>query len=613
MSRTTSVLLAGLVFFSMAYPFIGSEELFIEYDVNEANEVWDNYESHVYVKRTTPNSKSIELAENLVEKNEIYLMRYWEVFTFDGELAWDEDPFNDWTWQFYFHSLRMVSHLLNAYEMSSNISYLEKAQWFIESWMEHNPNPRNQASDRAWDDHSTANRISTMIYFWDNYRNSEIYDNVFAVELLNMLRKHGEYTADSDNYYWGHNHGIYQDRALLQLAGMFPIFKDSEEWSRTGNTRLATHIADGVTDSGVHKEHSPAYHYLVMKLFIDVNLFNQHYGIGNHEITDLVYNMQEYLVYIAKQDGTIPMVGDSFNDKVMSMSTEMVTNEHLLYEISNGQNGVAVSVNDIVYTDAGVAVFKNDWDNATPVYFALFNAFHSIVHKQSDDLSFVLSYGNTDYLVDGGKYNFVESDPYRQFIRSVFSHNTISVDNQTYDFRDKDLIGNPVIESFEITENYSFVKASHTIFEGVKITRTAFFFEHGAVYLHDEIESDSSHSYSQIFNFGPEVNIDATESGDLNLSSKVDQTTVRLNQLSGHNGFELFNGSTDPIRGWQSTTFNQVSPINSVSYYLDGDSTSFSTTINLAIDISSIDLVESDGAKLYSFTLSNGLAYEIIV
>jgi hypothetical protein len=131
--------------------------------------------------------------------------------------------------------------------------------------------------------------------------------------------------------------------------------------------------------------------------------------------------------------------------------------------------------------------------------------------------------------------------------------------------------------------------------------------------LHDEIESDSSHSYSQIFNFGPEVNIDATESGDLNLSSKVDQTTVRLNQLSGHNGFELFNGSTDPIRGWQSTTFNQVSPINSVSYYLDGDSTSFSTTINLAIDISSIDLVESDGAKLYSFTLSNGLAYEIIV
>ena len=143
--------------------------------------------------------------------------------------------------------------------------------------------------------------------------------------------------------------------------------------------------------------------------------------------------------------------------------------------------------------------------------------------------------------------------------------------------------------------------------------RTAFLFEHDAVYLHDELESDSSHSYSQIFNFGPDVNIIVTESGNLNLSSKVDQTTVSLNQLSGYNGFELFNGSTDPIRGWQSTTFNQVSQINSVSYYLDGDSTSFSTTINLEIDINSIDLVESDDSKLYSFTLSNGLDYQINV
>ena len=104
-----------------------------------------------------------------------------------------------------------------------------------------------------------------------------------------------------------------------------------------------------------------------------------------------------------------------------------------------------------------------------------------------------------------------------------------------------------------------------------------------------------------------------TESGDLNLSSKVDQTTVSLNQLGEYNGLELFNGSTDPIRGWQSTTFNQVSPINSVIYYLEGNSTSFSTTINLEIDIYSIDLVESEDSKLYSFTLSNGLNYQINV
>ena len=132
-----------------------------------------------------------------------------------------------------------------------------------------------------------------------------------------MLRKHGEFTANSNNYYWGHNHGIYQDRALLQLAGMFPIFKDSQDWTETANYRLSLQIKEGMTDSGVHKEHSPAYHYLVMKLFIDVNLFNIHYGIENKEISNLVDDMQEFLLHIAKQDGTVPMVGDSFDDRVM--------------------------------------------------------------------------------------------------------------------------------------------------------------------------------------------------------------------------------------------------------------------------------------------------------
>ena len=595
----------------MTYPFINNYDTFIDYDIDEANEVWDSKDSHVFVKRTTPGSNSVRWATDLVENNSMFIMRFWEPFVFDGDLEWDEDPFDDWTWQFYFHSLRMVSHLLNAYEISSNLTFLEKAQWFIESWMEHNPNPNSQASERAWDDHSTANRISTFMYFWNYYRNSEIFDQDFGIELLNMLRKHGEFTANPDNYFWNHNHGIYQDRALLQLAGMFPIFKDSQDWTDIANQRLSEHIENGVTSSGVHKEHSPAYHYLVMKLFIDVNLFNLHYGIENQAISDLVYNMQEYLVHIAKPDGTVPMVGDSFNDKVLSISQDVVTNEHLLFEITNGQQGVEIGSNSIVYDDAGVAIFKNDWENQTPIYFALFNAFHSTVHKHSDDLSFVLSYGETDYFIDTGKYNFVESDPYRAFIRSVFSHNTISVDNQTYNFRNDDFIGNPQIESFAITENYSYVRASHTLFDDVKITRTAFVFNNGAAYIHDRCESSKHHSYSQIFNIGPDVDFNHDQNGNLNLSSNIDDTNVTLKQLNQISAFATFNGTTNPIMGWQSTTFNEVSPINAISYYIDGKDIEFNTVINLGNTITSVDYTVLEDTISYSIEFEN--SHEIII
>ncbi len=605
MSKLSSIILASLVAFSMSYPFINQYDVFIEYDLDDANAVWDAYDSHVYVKRTTPDGNSIQRGIDLIENNSIFIMRFWEPFVYDGEIKWDEDPFDDWTWQFYFHSLRMVSHLINAYELSNNITFLAKAQWFIESWMDANPHPNNQMSERAWDDHSTANRISTMIYFWDHYRDSEIFDETFANELLNMLRKHGEYTASGANYFWGHNHGIYQDRALLQLAGIFPHFKDSADWEQTANKRLATHIEEGVTTSGVHKEHSPAYHYLVMKLFIDINLFNQHYGIENQKITDLVYSMQEYLVHVAKPDGTVPMVGDSFDDKVIGMSKDFVTNEHLLYEVTNGQEGVEIEQHSIVYYDAGVAIFKNDWDNQTELYFALFNAFHSDVHKQSDDLSFVLTYGNTDYFVDTGKYNFVEKDPYRVFIRSVFSHNTISVDNQTYDFRNLLFVDNPQIEKYEINENYSYVRASHTIFSGVEITRTAIVFNGGAMYLHDQINSQTSHSYSQIFNIGPDVNFNQTSDGGLELSSMIDDTSLTLTQLSNFDGFETFYGSEAPIRGWQSTTFNEVSPIHSVHYYANGDSVSFNTVINMDLEITSVEVLDDENSNFYTFDFEN--------
>jgi len=165
-----------LVTFSLCYKVINDRERFVDYDIDEANQVWDQFESHVYVKRTTPTTNSIGIANDIVNNDEIFLMRYWDKFEFDGDLDWSEDPFDDWTWQFYFHSLRMVSHLLNAYEISGNITYLQESKWFIESWIQHNPTPDEQASSRAWDDHSTANRISTFIYFWDYYRSSEIFE-----------------------------------------------------------------------------------------------------------------------------------------------------------------------------------------------------------------------------------------------------------------------------------------------------------------------------------------------------------------------------------------------------------------------------------------------------
>ena len=87
-------LLLCLVIFSFVSPFYTSffmscDVKDIEYNLEESNQIWNQYEDHYYSKRTPAYKSSIEIADNLINKNEIFLLRYWEPFVFnEDELDW---------------------------------------------------------------------------------------------------------------------------------------------------------------------------------------------------------------------------------------------------------------------------------------------------------------------------------------------------------------------------------------------------------------------------------------------------------------------------------------------------------------------------------------------
>ena len=261
-------------------------------------------------KRTQPNSNSITIADKLVN-NELYVNSIWPTYPFTDQLTWRENPYNDESWVFYLHSLDLVGFLMNAYEKNPSQVYLEKAKWYIESWMAANPSPDNQASTYAWDDHSTANRVVNMIYFWHYYKNSSIYDPVFEQSLIDMLEKHGDFLADDRHYTAHNNHGIFQDRSLIELALLFPNMENSQYWYNKAMDRLMIHVQNDVTPSGVHKEHSPDYHNITLDLFRGVSDFITQFDRKSDELTNTITKMEDYLAYLIKPDGTLPMLGDS--------------------------------------------------------------------------------------------------------------------------------------------------------------------------------------------------------------------------------------------------------------------------------------------------------------
>ncbi len=605
----------SLVVFTGFQTLLDGADSYKDYDLEVMNEFWDSQENHLYSTRTYSSQQAVEIADKIILYDEIFLLRYWDPAVISkSSMDWSEDPFDDWTWQFYYHSLRMVSYLVSSYEYTGEVQYLEEAKWYIESWIEHNPSPRKQASERAWDDHSTANRISTFIQFWDSYRDSSIQDEKFSILFLNILRLHGEFTATPENYYWGHNHGIYQDRALLQLAILFPNFEESDKWKEIANDRLEKHLREDITESGVHKEHSPSYHFLVLSLMMSIDEFNKHYQIDNELLESKIYLMQEYLTYIVKPDGTFPLVGDSALENGLRLKESSIVSENLLYLKTKGQSGDALSNYCIGYADAGVGINKLQFPNGNEFYFALFSAFHNSVHKQSDDLSFVLTYGETDYFVDSGKYNFDESDVYRQHVRSVFAHSTVVVDNNSFDYRESDYFGKSELYNFACNESFSLFQAKHTIYEGVEIHRNIVIVYGKGVFIHDSISSSQNHDYSQYFQIGKDVELHFNEVDDLILNSSIDSTSLALRQLSEVISVETFVGSHEPLRGWRSESFNQIEPISVVVYSKSGASVEFQTLISFDQNWFVLEVLENQATGYsYQFIDESGNAISINV
>ncbi|MBN3553979.1 alginate lyase family protein [Fictibacillus nanhaiensis] len=572
-----------------------------------ANTIIKNNNNEIMIfKRIQPNNKSIIIGNQLLN-NELYVNSIWPAHKFNGSLTWKENPYNDSTWCFYFHSLDMVGYLMNAYELNPSIKYLEKAKWYINSWMLSNPSPEKQASTFAWDDHSTANRVVNIVYFWKHYKQSGIYDKEFEDKLIALLEKHGAYLADDRHYSKGNNHGIFQDRSLLELALLLPNSKNSSNWYVKAMNRLSDHVRNDVTESGVHKEHSPSYHVIVLNLFKGIDQFLSQFGKNEKVLKDSLVKMEDYVAYLAKPDGTLPILGDSAPDNISSLNEDKITSSKLRYVLSKGLKG-DIPNQDSIYKDAGVAIFRKGWNINNPMYLLFTAAYHSNVHKHADDLSFILSYGKTDFFVDSGKYNYNEKDAYRQYFRSSLAHNTITVDNNSYPLT-KNQINKSKIEKYKSAGYYSYIVGSHTLYEDVYIKRTIIYLKNiNSIMIHDVMKSNKSHTYTETFNIGQDVFIHSTDNKTFILKSTTENKQLEFKHLTKAKTIQSIKGSSNPIGGWQSNSFNKKSPISQLKFTntLKNQDSKFVINTHSSVGIKDYSVKSYSTYDLYTIVYKDG-------
>ncbi|MET3196136.1 heparinase II/III family protein [Gottfriedia sp. OAE603] len=546
----------------------------------------------IYItKRSAVSDNTLEYAEKILS-GELFVSPNYPAYKIKTPVNWKEDPYKSTTWRLYYQSLDALSYLTNAYEMTNDPKYLTYGLEMIQSFWKVNHSPEKATDSYTYESHAMANRTNNLMYFYHYYVSSPIATEDIQNYLKVILRKHGVVLNDDQYYNFRSNHGIYEDRSLIELASYFPEFSTSSDWKEHALYRTKQHILKDFTPEGLHKEHSPLYFLLVMNLIEDINKI-----AGDPELSQLVLKGQNAFSKIVLSDFRLPGLGDSDYASAQITNSYSKLDPEFEYVITKGEKGKQPPL--VSNVSDSLAVIRDGWGNDTSsIVFSASN--FSVVHKHADDLSFLFSQNGQDIFIDSGKYNYNTREAVQKYLRTTFAHNVVTIDGKSYPIS-LDNVGKSKISNVVENKDSVIMTGEHTIYSGVTVYRTIIYLKDKKITcIQDEVLSDTQHTANQIFNIGQTIS-----------TKTIDSNTIRLNNsitMKQHNPSYLkeYFGQMNPIRGFASTTFNEIFPIKQLDFESSGKNIQYFTSISTTpTTVSQFSLA----ADQYRMSLSDGSNY----
>lgn len=115
----------------------------------------------------------------------------------------------------------------------------------------------------TWYDHSVALRVENILYFIITANSLDLELNR---RLETSLKNHGEWLYDDAHYFENHNHGVFEDTALIYLS-YFLTDPQTEVWLGHAKERLTEQLKYAFSAEMVHVENSPGYATGIIELF----------------------------------------------------------------------------------------------------------------------------------------------------------------------------------------------------------------------------------------------------------------------------------------------------------------------------------------------------------
>lgn len=510
------------------------------------------------------------------------------IFSFIGkevqlgrELDWDVNPVNDVEWTCGFNQHGAWVTLGRAYWQTYDEKYAKEFNDELVSWLaayprlDWRPDPKFvwRSTLRA-----AARAGGSWPEAWALFQDSAGFTVEARLGMLHSLAQHGEFFMTHQG---GGNWLLAESSALAAVGILYPEFKDSPLWAKTGIDRLHAELDAQIYPDGAQVELTPHYHGACMNSFrraIDLATWNAYPlprdFIGKYE------NMFTCLMYIGKPDGHIPMLNDSDHDLIMGWmrdGAKRFNRRDFEFRATGGKSGSPPERVSIALNYSGFFVMRSDW-GADALYLLMDVGPYGLGHQHEDKLGLdVHAYGRS-HILDPGRFTYAPGK-WRQYFLGTEGHSTILVDGRGQGRRatDRDLwvIQRPLDNQWRSNAQFDFAAGSYADGYGpltdVVHVRKALFVKNDYWVVSDRVVGahgyTGTHEIQSNFQFA-EVGAKVDPQSKVARSNNADANLAIIPLSPEKFSFRVAEGEEDPPCGWIGWSYhrNLKTPASMVIY-----------------------------------------------